>query len=199
MTKEDAQMIFQELATSVALMGSGMGIARSSTIAFGKMIANPAYKNFIASSYILQKCPLLLAKAAEIGMDATLCLIATYAITGQIDLTAEGRSQLIPIITGLIKAKGRPGAYLNDYARYATTMVNKNKKNEVDVVPKKSQTKDLDPTESIKRSDKNKSFFESKSAEDILEYAKQNETDIITSYKLKYKNVIDLDNFRDFL
>lgn len=99
MTEDDKRAIAQELTTLIALMASGMGIGKVSTLAYGELVA--------------LNCPRLLSLAGKVGVDATMSMVATQAITGQIDLTTEGISQLIPIITGVLRAKGSMGAYLN--------------------------------------------------------------------------------------
>lgn len=99
-TAEDWHEISKELATSVALTASGMGIGKVSTLAYGSLVA--------------QNCPRLLALGAKVGADATMSMIATKAITGEIDLTSEGISQVIPIIAGVLHAKCSMKSYLNN-------------------------------------------------------------------------------------
>ena len=52
-----------------------------------------------------------LAYASQIGADATLSLLTDLVITGDVNLTGEGISQLMGIITGLA------GAKVNSYAK----------------------------------------------------------------------------------
>lgn len=89
---EDKQIIARELATSAALMFTGAGVGKVSSAAYAELI--------------MQNCPRLMALSAKIGTDATLSVVADYAITGQINLTSEGISQLIPIVTGVLKTRG---------------------------------------------------------------------------------------------
>ena len=91
-----------ELATSLALVGSGMGIGKTSEAAFRMLV--------------LKNCPKLLAFASEIGIDATMSLVADYAITGQIDLSGEGIAQLQSILVGVLHAKGNFKTYINTHA-----------------------------------------------------------------------------------
>lgn len=91
-TEEDKKAIVQELATSAALMTTGAGISKVSSLAYAEMV--------------MANCPRLMALSAKIGTDATLSVLAYYAITGQVDLTSEGISQLIPVIAGVLKTKG---------------------------------------------------------------------------------------------
>ena len=91
-TEEDKRAIVQELATSAALMATGAGIGKVSSLAYAELV--------------MANCPRLMALSAKIGTDATLSILADYAITGQVDLTSEGISQLIPVIAGVLKTKG---------------------------------------------------------------------------------------------
>ena len=100
MTQEDKSEILKELSTSVALTATGMGIGKVSSAMYGQLI--------------LKNCPMLLAKVSEIGADATMSVISTALITGDIDLKGEGLSQLIPVLTGLLKTKGNLKKYLVD-------------------------------------------------------------------------------------
>ncbi|MBP3925067.1 hypothetical protein J6E39_07495 [bacterium] len=91
-TEEDKKAIFKEIATSAALMASGMGIGKISSMAYAELV--------------MQNCPRLAALVSKVGLDASLSVLADYAITGQVDLTSEGISQLIPVLVGLTKTKG---------------------------------------------------------------------------------------------
>lgn len=46
-----------------------------------------------------------MAVGADIGIDSTISLLSDLAITGQIDLSAEGVSQLISQLTGVLASK----------------------------------------------------------------------------------------------
>lgn len=105
-TKEDKDAIIKELTTSVALMASGMGIGKISSAVYAQMV--------------LKNCPKLLAFASEVGIDATMSLVSDSIITGQIDLSGEGRSQLISILTGLAKSKGNLKKFLNSKMSHET-------------------------------------------------------------------------------
>lgn len=100
-TEEDKKAMLQELGTSLALVGSGMGIGKGSEAIFRTLV--------------MKNCPTLIAFAAEVGVDATASLLADYAITGQIDLSGEGIAQLQNILVGIIGAKGAKN-YLNTHA-----------------------------------------------------------------------------------
>ena len=105
-TEEDKKAMLQELGTSLALVGSGMGIGKGSEAIFRTLV--------------MKNCPKLIAFAAEVGVDATASLLADYAITGQIDLSGEGIAQLQNILVGIIGAKGARNC-LNTHAGDITT------------------------------------------------------------------------------
>ncbi|MBQ4115253.1 hypothetical protein IJD34_07610 [bacterium] len=105
-TEEDKKAMLQELGTSLALVGTGMGIGKGSEAIFRTLV--------------MKNCPKLIAFAAEVGVDATASLLADYAITGQIDLSGEGIAQLQNILVGIIGAKGARN-YLNTHAGDITT------------------------------------------------------------------------------
>ncbi len=86
MTEQDKEEIKQEIITSIALLGAGGAISKiSGTI--GKEL--------------IKRCPKLVAAVGEYGSDAVMSLMADLAITGEIDISGEGISQLINIATGI--------------------------------------------------------------------------------------------------
>ena len=99
--------MLKELGISLALVSSGMGIGKTSEAAFRALV--------------LKNCPKLLAFASEVGIDATMSIVADYAITGQIDLSGEGIAQLQSILVGFLHAKGNFSSYLNTHAGNVTT------------------------------------------------------------------------------
>lgn len=113
MTQEDKSEIVKELSTSVALTATGMGTGKMTSAMYGQLI--------------LKNCPMLASKILEIGADATLSAVSTAVITGELDLKGEGLSQLIPILTGLLKSKGSLKTYLMDDFK-ATSAARGNKK-----------------------------------------------------------------------
>lgn len=124
MTQEDKSEIIKELSTSVALTATGMGIGKVSSAMYGQLI--------------LKNCPMLASKILEIGADATLSAVSTSVITGELDLKGEGLSQLIPILTGLLKSKGSLKTYLIDDFK-ATSAARANKKTLSEPTNKKTQ------------------------------------------------------------
>lgn len=124
MTQEDKSEIIKELSTSVALTATGMGIGKVSSAMYGQLI--------------LKNCPMLASKILEIGADATLSAVSTAVITGELDLKGEGLSQLIPILTGLLKSKGSLKTYLMDDFK-ATSAARANKKTLSEPTNKKTQ------------------------------------------------------------
>lgn len=124
MTQEDKSEIIKELSTSVALTATGMGIGKVSSAMYGQLI--------------LKNCPMLASKILEIGADATLSAVSTAVITGELDLKGEGLSQLIPILTGLLKSKGSLKTYLIDDFK-ATSAARANKKTLSEPTNKKTQ------------------------------------------------------------
>jgi hypothetical protein len=54
---------------------------------------------------IATKCPVLISTIAERGVDATLSLISTMAITGELDLQGVGLSQVLAVVAGLKTTK----------------------------------------------------------------------------------------------
>lgn len=105
-TEEDKKEMLKELGISLALVGSGMGIGKTSEAAFRALV--------------LKNCPKLLAFASEVGIDATMSIVADYAITGQIDLSGEGIAQLQAILVGILHAKGNFKTYINTHAEDLT-------------------------------------------------------------------------------
>ena len=101
-TEEDKQAMLEELKTSLALVGTGIGIGKASSGLFRALV--------------IKNCPKLLAWASEVGVDATASLLADYAITGQIDLSGEGIAQIQNILVGLLQAKGNLKGYINTHA-----------------------------------------------------------------------------------
>ena len=124
MTQEDKSEIIKELSTSVALTATGMGVGKVSSAMYGQLI--------------LKNCPMLASKILEIGADATLSAVSTAVITGELDLKGEGLSQLIPILTGLLKSKGSLKTYLIDDFK-ATSAARANKKTLSEPTNKKTQ------------------------------------------------------------
>ncbi len=98
-TEEDKQTITKELVVSTALLTAGAGIGKMSSLAYSELV--------------MANCPRLIALSAKIGADATMSLLADWVITGQVDLTSEGISQLIPIVTGILKTKGAMYTYVS--------------------------------------------------------------------------------------
>lgn len=98
-TEEDKQAITKELVVSTALLTAGAGIGKMSSLAYSELV--------------MANCPRLIALSAKIGADATMSLLADWVITGQVDLTSEGISQLIPIVTGILKTKGSMYIYVS--------------------------------------------------------------------------------------
>lgn len=98
-TDEDKQAITKELVVSTALLTAGAGIGKMSSLAYSELV--------------MANCPRLIALSAKIGADATMSLLADWVITGQVDLTSEGISQLIPIVTGILKTKGSMYTYVS--------------------------------------------------------------------------------------
>lgn len=128
MTQEDKSEIIKELSTSVALTATGMGVGKVSSAMYGQLI--------------LKNCPMLAAKVLEVGADATLSAVSTAVITGELDLKGEGLSQLIPILTGLLKSKGSLKTYLMDDFK-ATSAARTNKKDLSEPTNKKTQDSDV--------------------------------------------------------
>lgn len=128
MTQEDKSEIIKELSTSVALTATGMGVGKVSSAMYGQLI--------------LKNCPMLASKILEIGADATLSAVSTAVITGELDLKGEGLSQLIPILTGLLKSKGSLKTYLMDDFK-ATSAARTNKKDLSEPTNKKTQDSDV--------------------------------------------------------
>lgn len=128
MTQEDKSEIIKELSTSVALTATGMGVGKVSSAMYGQLI--------------LKNCPMLASKILEIGTDATLSAVSTAVITGELDLKGEGLSQLIPILTGLLKSKGSLKTYLIDDFK-ATSAARANKKDLSEPTNKKIQDSDV--------------------------------------------------------
>ena len=124
MTQEDKSEIIKELSTSIALTATGMGVGKVSSAMYGQLI--------------LKNCPMLASKILEIGADATLSAVSTAVITGELDLKGEGLSQLIPILTGLLKSKGSLKTYLMDDFK-ATSAARANKKTLSEPTNKKTQ------------------------------------------------------------
>lgn len=124
MTEEDKSEIIKELSTSIALTATGMGVGKVSSAMYGQLI--------------LKNCPMLAAKVLEGGADATLSAVSTAVITGELDLKGEGLSQLIPILTGLLKSKGSLKTYLMDDFK-ATSAARTNKKDLSKPTNKKTQ------------------------------------------------------------
>lgn len=124
MTEEDKSEIIKELSTSIALTATGMGVGKVSSAMYGQLI--------------LKNCPMLASKILEIGADATLSAVSTAVITGELDLKGEGLSQLIPILTGLLKSKGSLKTYLMDDFK-ATSAARTNKKTLSEPTNKKTQ------------------------------------------------------------
>lgn len=98
-TEEDKQAITKELVVSTALLTAGAGIGKMSSLAYSELV--------------MANCPRLIALSAKIGADATMSLLADWVITGHVDLTSEGISQLIPIVTGILKTKGSMYTYVS--------------------------------------------------------------------------------------
>lgn len=134
-TEQDKKEMIQELATAIALTASGMGIGKVSEAAFKMMV--------------MKNCPKLLAWASEIGIDATMSLVADAAITGEIDLSGEGISQLTNVLVGIIRSKGHFKTYIDTHAgdvRTRTEIDNSSSLNAGRVV---GRSNDLVPTRNM--------------------------------------------------
>lgn len=91
LSSEEAWSLMKESITEVALLYSGMKINGVAEGAKGVVLNATQSK---ALSFM-----------AEIGTDASLSLLTDLMITGEVDLTGEGISQLLGIITGIAGAK----------------------------------------------------------------------------------------------
>lgn len=91
LSSEEAWSLMKESITEVALLYSGMKINGVAEGAKGVVLNATQSK--------------ALAFMAEIGTDASLSLLTDLMITGEVDLTGEGISQLLGIITGIAGAK----------------------------------------------------------------------------------------------
>ncbi len=101
-TEQDKKEMVAELSTAIALTATGAGIGKISESAFRMLV--------------MKNCPKLLAWAAEIGLDATMSLVADAAITGDIDLSGEGFSQVLNVLVGIVRAKGHFKTYIDAHA-----------------------------------------------------------------------------------
>lgn len=101
-SEAEKREMLTELFQSGLLTITGMGI--------GRIAESVASRVAIA----LTKCPKFCAFVTEVGLDASMSLIADLAITGDIDLSSEGIAQLQQIIAGILHARGVKG-YANKY------------------------------------------------------------------------------------
>ena len=82
----------KELATNGGLLLAGMGAGT---------VGNAA-----KTALLTKNCPKLIATVADVGTDATISLGADLMLTGNIDLKAEGFSQIMSLVTGhLVRTK----------------------------------------------------------------------------------------------
>ncbi len=91
LSKDEAWDLMKESVTELALLYSGAKI-------------NGAAAN-VKDMVLTQTQSKALAFLSEIGTDASLSLLTDLMITGEIDITGEGISQLLGIITGVAGAK----------------------------------------------------------------------------------------------
>ena len=91
--KERIKSLEKELGMNVALFAAGLGSGITGS-AIGGVVKSLA-----------AKCPVLMSIVAERGVDATLSLISTMAITGELDLQGVGLSQILAVLTGIKSAK----------------------------------------------------------------------------------------------
>ncbi|MCQ2789948.1 MAG: hypothetical protein MJ229_06190, partial [bacterium] len=91
LSKEEGLALLKETATDAALVSSGFAINKVSSGVNELVLTKMGSK--------------VIAKAAEVGADASLGIYADYIITGDVDLTGEGISQGISIITGISMGK----------------------------------------------------------------------------------------------
>jgi len=89
-SQEKKDELLKELTTNVAILAAGGAASRAGTVAKAALLA--------------KNCPRLVACISDIGLDSTLSLIYTYALTGQISLEGEGFSQALALLAGHIKA-----------------------------------------------------------------------------------------------
>ncbi|MBE7712279.1 MAG: hypothetical protein E7Z87_00885 [Cyanobacteria bacterium SIG26] len=101
-TEQDWKDMGKELATSLALMGTGMGIGRVSESLFMYMV--------------VRNCPKVLAFLSEVGIDAGLSMMADFIITGEIDLSGEGIAQMLNVLMGIKFGKSNFKEFLNTHA-----------------------------------------------------------------------------------
>ncbi len=90
-SKDSFDDFLSETLKEILLITSGMGI-NGYAYGVGKQVYNATQKK-------------VLAFLAEIGTDAALSIITDFAITGDIDISGEGLSQLMGIITGITGAR----------------------------------------------------------------------------------------------
>lgn len=90
-TQEKKEELRNELIANAALFAASGFAGKAGALAKASLVA--------------KNCPRLLACIADRGLDATLSLLSTYALTGQISLEGEGLSQIITILAGHIAAK----------------------------------------------------------------------------------------------
>ena len=91
LSKEEGLALLKETATDAALVSSGFAINKVSSGVNQLVLSKMGSK--------------VVAKAAEVGVDASLSIYADYIITGDVNLTSEGISQGISIITGISMGK----------------------------------------------------------------------------------------------
>lgn len=125
LTKDELGGLIKETLTEVALLASGAGAGAAGNAA--KKLALTATQSKT------------LALLADMGTDATLSLLSDLVITGEIDLTGEGISQLLSIITGLA------GTKIEQNARNKPIDISK-----VDVEPGKPIVADAHSVDSLK-------------------------------------------------
>ncbi len=99
LTEEHAREIVKEVVIDAALYLSGLAI---NVVAEGAHTGAAALMESIGGSEALQT---LIGWTAEVGTDTVLSLMSDLVLTGEVDLTSEGISQLLGIISGIAGAK----------------------------------------------------------------------------------------------
>lgn len=111
-TEEEKREIAKEISQNALLFVASMGAGN---------IGNGAKAALLAKN-----CPKLMAVGADIGIDSTISLLSDLAITGQIDLSAEGVSQLISQLTGVLASKAAAKRTKANTAEISTSQKNEN-------------------------------------------------------------------------
>lgn len=176
MTEEDKEAIKEEILQNAALFVISYGAG--------------GVGNSAKAALLAKNCPKLVACTADIGLDSTISLIGDLVVTGQIDLTAEGLSQLIAQLTGVMAQKAAAKRALKNTPQGETNIPKENIK---------PSDGDIEVTRIDNKKRLNEKYPDPKAMFDDAELLESLARDLTHEMRAKLKECVTPENIDDIL